>query len=104
MINCNAAKLRFFSKIRTLETPVLFVSRFQQNINTFFVFWLTSPRHKQRMHYISLFFLNYHFLQIELMAQRKDDRERFGYQVDFEDYKPPFQSHVDDLVVTMEKT
>ena len=43
-------------------------------------------------------------LQSELMTQRKDNRERFGYQVDFEDYKPPFQSHVDDLVITMEKT
>lgn len=34
----------------------------------------------------------------ELLSDRKEKRNRYGYEVDFDDYKPPFQKHVDILV------
>ncbi|XP_057289679.1 ankyrin repeat and EF-hand domain-containing protein 1-like isoform X1 [Hydractinia symbiolongicarpus] len=40
----------------------------------------------------------------ELLAQKKEKRDQFGYEIDFSDYKPPFQKHIDDLVKSMEKS
>lgn len=36
------------------------------------------------------------------MTKRQDDRQRFGYEIDFADYKPPYQSHVSNLVTKVD--
>ena len=38
----------------------------------------------------------------QVMLEKEQLRERFGCEVDFDDYVPPFQSHIVKLVKTME--
>ena len=37
-----------------------------------------------------------------LLEKRKERRDRFGYEVDFSDYKPPYQKHVFDRTIELE--
>jgi len=40
----------------------------------------------------------------ELLGERQDNRERYGYEVDFVDYQPPFQSHITEMVSKIDIT
>lgn len=44
-----------------------------------------------------------HFLQEDLLRERETRRLRYGYEIDFPEYKPPFQKNIDTRVKELEK-
>ena len=43
------------------------------------------------------------FPQEDLMRERETRRLRYGYEIDFPEYKPPFQKNVETRVTELEK-